>query len=247
MSERALDLDTLFAEHSRSSAIAVPARSRHRLRCRARACRGARLPCSRTISTTPFRANAAFKAWAPLTDVPDSFIYFEPGRIAPPPVQQPARLLVQIRRLAAGLLDAPLRHSRRRRPRRRARAPAGGSVAHRIHRRCRRRDRLLGRRRASTLPKTGGVPGFCARREERRTSLPACARRVAWARAATSPPRAPLPRAPPNLRFSSAYLAACGLREQELPYNNIIAFNEARPCCTIKGSSGARPPRATRS
>ncbi len=28
----------------------------------------------------PFKVNAAFKLWAPLTDVPDCFIYFEPGR-----------------------------------------------------------------------------------------------------------------------------------------------------------------------
>ena len=28
----------------------------------------------------PFRVNAAFKLWAPLTDVPDCFVYFEPGR-----------------------------------------------------------------------------------------------------------------------------------------------------------------------
>ncbi len=28
----------------------------------------------------PFRVNASFKLWAPLTDVPDCFIYFEPGR-----------------------------------------------------------------------------------------------------------------------------------------------------------------------
>jgi Xaa-Pro dipeptidase len=29
--------------------------------------------------TYPFRANAPFKAWVPLTDVPDCFIFFEPG------------------------------------------------------------------------------------------------------------------------------------------------------------------------
>src|SRR5215510_7641256 len=28
----------------------------------------------------PFRVNAAFKLWAPLIDVPDCFVYFEPGR-----------------------------------------------------------------------------------------------------------------------------------------------------------------------
>ena len=29
--------------------------------------------------TYPFRANAPFKSWAPLTDVPDCFVFFEPG------------------------------------------------------------------------------------------------------------------------------------------------------------------------
>src|SRR5262249_42933434 len=28
----------------------------------------------------PFRANAAFKLWAPLTDVADCFVFFQPGR-----------------------------------------------------------------------------------------------------------------------------------------------------------------------
>jgi Xaa-Pro dipeptidase len=30
--------------------------------------------------TYPFEAHAPFKVWAPLTDVPDCFVYFEPGR-----------------------------------------------------------------------------------------------------------------------------------------------------------------------
>src|SRR5262245_42439486 len=30
--------------------------------------------------TYPFKVNAPFKLWAPLTDVPDCFVYFEPGR-----------------------------------------------------------------------------------------------------------------------------------------------------------------------
>ncbi len=28
----------------------------------------------------PFKVNAPFKVWAPLIDVPDCFVYFEPGR-----------------------------------------------------------------------------------------------------------------------------------------------------------------------
>ena len=41
----------------------------------------------------PFRVNAPFKLWAPLTDVPDCFVYFEPGRRPAHAVQPSARLL----------------------------------------------------------------------------------------------------------------------------------------------------------
>ncbi len=34
----------------------------------------------RDDQTYPFKVNAGFKVWVPLTDVPDCFVYFEPGR-----------------------------------------------------------------------------------------------------------------------------------------------------------------------
>ncbi len=37
-------------------------------------------PIFRDDQTHPFRAHAWFKAWVPLTDVPDCFLYYEPGR-----------------------------------------------------------------------------------------------------------------------------------------------------------------------
>ena len=48
--------------------------------------------------TYPFEAHAPFKVWTPLSDVPDCFVYFEPGN-RPDSCFQPARgLLVQGRR-----------------------------------------------------------------------------------------------------------------------------------------------------
>jgi Xaa-Pro dipeptidase len=40
--------------------------------------------------TYPFRVNAPFKVWAPLTDVPDCFIWFEPGKRPQLLLHQPA-------------------------------------------------------------------------------------------------------------------------------------------------------------
>jgi Xaa-Pro dipeptidase len=42
---------------------------------------GAAVPIFADDQHYAFRANAAFKSWAPLTDVPDCFIFFEPGRV----------------------------------------------------------------------------------------------------------------------------------------------------------------------
>ena len=36
-----------------------------------------------------------------------------------------------------------------------------------------------------------------------------------------------------------AYCSAVGLREQELPYGNIIAFGEGAACCTTPRSAAA--------
>src|SRR6516162_5698394 len=40
---------------------------------------GSLLPVFEDDRTYPFEANAPFKVWAPLGDVPDSFVWFAPG------------------------------------------------------------------------------------------------------------------------------------------------------------------------
>src|SRR3984885_13771418 len=80
MNERAADCAALYAEYHRSI------RDRH-----ARALDAEKFAAVLIHAGSPpavfaddqnyaFRVNAAFKAWAPLTDVPDCFIYFEPGK-----------------------------------------------------------------------------------------------------------------------------------------------------------------------
>ena len=41
---------------------------------------GSLLPVFQDDRTYPFEVHAPFKVWAPLLDVPDCFLYFEPGR-----------------------------------------------------------------------------------------------------------------------------------------------------------------------
>src|SRR5207302_1308092 len=43
---------------------------------------GSLLPVFEDDQTYPFRAHAPFKVWVPLTDAPDSFLWFEPGATA---------------------------------------------------------------------------------------------------------------------------------------------------------------------
>ena len=64
--------------------------------------------------TYPFEVHAPFKVWTPLTDVPDCFVYFEPGHRPAPAVPPSARLSGTSRAdLPACLLDAALRHPSR--------------------------------------------------------------------------------------------------------------------------------------
>ena len=57
------------------------------------------------------------------------------------------------------------------------------------------------------------------------TSWSACARRAAWARSATAPPREAFAAGASEFEIELAFMRACGQREQELPYNPIIALN----------------------
>ena len=57
-------------------------------------------------------------------------------------------------------------------------------------------------------------------------SWTACAKRAAWERAGIWPPREAFADGASEFEIELAFLQACGQREQELPYNPIIALNE---------------------
>src|ERR1700729_58467 len=79
MLDGAPDLDSLFASHSEAL------RERYAAALEAEGLRSVLIHSGWPPAVFeddqhyPFRANAAFKSWLPLTDVPDSWLYFEPG------------------------------------------------------------------------------------------------------------------------------------------------------------------------
>lgn len=172
----------------------------------------------------PFRVNAPFKLWAPLTDVPDCFVYFEPGRTP--------RLLFHHPRdywhKPADLPDAFWTrhfdlHAISDRAAARAALPEDLS-----------RTAFIG----EAFPELGawGVGALnpaalvsrldfdraaktpyelaCMREASRLGALGHVAARKAFDAGAS------------EYDIELAFLEACGLREQELPYNPIIALNE---------------------
>ena len=175
--------------------------------------------------TYPFEANAPFKVWAPLTDAPDSFVWFRPG--APP------KLIVH---RPADYWYKP------------AEVPSGYWVQH--FEICTAADRDAARR---LLPKDLshsaylgdafpelGAWGITA------VNPPPLMRRLDYVRAAKTPYELHCLREANRLgarghlaaarafaagasefEIELAFLAACGQREQELPYNPIIALNES--------------------
>jgi Xaa-Pro dipeptidase len=172
-----------------------------------------------------FRANATFKSFVPLTDVPDSWLYLKPG-------QRPLLLF-----------SSPLDFWHKSQP-----LPQGYWTRHfdirAVANRTAARDLLpLDLSRTAFLGqidaemRSWGALAVnprelvlyldfaraaksayelaCLREANRLGALGHVAAARAFAAGAT------------EFEIQLAYLAACGLREQELPYNNIIAFNEA--------------------
>ena len=110
------------------------------------------------------------------------------------------------------------------RPRRGARAPAARPVRHRLHRRCASRSSPPGASARSIPPPSCGgwimsapprppTSSLCLREASRLGALGHLAAARAF-RAGAS-----------EFEIELAFLKACGLREQELPYNPIIALN----------------------
>ncbi|HYL03730.1 MAG TPA: Xaa-Pro dipeptidase [Steroidobacteraceae bacterium] len=174
--------------------------------------------------TYPFEPHAPFKVWAPLADAPDSYIWFEPG--APPRLilRQPHDYWYKSAELPRGYW---VRHFDL--------AVAADVAAARAA-----LPRDLGQ--AAYL---GDAPGEAAAWGPAAVNPRELIRRLDFERAAKTPYELACLRAANRLGarghlaarrafetggsefdIELAFLAACGLREQELPYNPIIALNE---------------------
>jgi len=186
---------------------------------------GSPLPVFEDDRTYPFKTNAPFKVWAPLQDAPGSFVWFAPGAVP--------RLIVE-------------------RPRdywyKPAEPPEGYWVRHfdvRIA-----ADRAAAR---AELPPDLSRAAYIGDSFAELTAWGVGAvnpqplmRRLDFARAAKTPYELLCLRAASRLgalghraaaaafaagasefEIELAFLEACGLREQELPYNPIVALNES--------------------
>jgi Xaa-Pro dipeptidase len=175
--------------------------------------------------TYPFEVHAPFKVWAPLIDVPDCFLYFEPGRRPLLAFHQPEDYWYKPPEL-----------------------PQGYWTRHFDIRACRSRDEAR-----RLLPPNLRTTAFLGDSLEEFQSWsvgdinpPHLIRHLDFCRASKSPyelaclRQASLLGAHGHLaaarafegggsefEIELAFLAACNQREQELPYNPIIALNES--------------------
>jgi Xaa-Pro dipeptidase len=185
---------------------------------------GSQLTVFEDDRTYPFEAHAPFKVWAPLDDAPDSYIWFEPGSKPSLILYQPRDYWYKSADLPRGywvrhfdIRPVPDAHA--------ARAAVPQDLA---------RVAYIGD--ATPELASWGVGAVNPR---------ALMRRLDYDRAVKSPYELECMRAANRLgvrgqlaaerafragasefEIELAFLAACGLREQELPYNPIIALNE---------------------
>ena len=183
------------------------------------------LPVFQDDRTYPYEANAPFKVWVPLADAPGSFVWFEPGRqprlvIERPddywykPVDLPHGYWVRHfdihtatdRAAARALLPADLSRA----------AYVGDDFAGLGH---------WGVGAINPRPLTGRLDYLraaktpyelaCLREANRLGALGHRAAAAAFTSGGS------------EFEIELAFMKACGLREQELPYNPIIAFNSS--------------------
>jgi Xaa-Pro dipeptidase len=174
--------------------------------------------------TYPFEAHAPFKVWTPLTDVPDCFVYFEPGKRPRLVFNRPEDFWHKAAQVpnAWWTRDFDIR-------------PAASLTAARTHLpqdlsqvaylgdalpelaswgvgavNPRRLMRHLDYGRAAK----SAYELLCMREASRLGALGHLAAARAFSEGAT------------EFEIELAFMQACGLREQELPYNPIIALNE---------------------
>ena len=173
----------------------------------------------------PFRVNAAFKLWAPLTEVPDCFVYFEPGR-------KPRLLFHHPRDYWHKPADPPDTfwthhfelHAVSDRATTRALLPEDLSRTAYVGEAfpeleawnvgARNPESLVSRLDFARAAKTP-YELACLREASRLGVLGHIAARKAFDAGAS------------EYDIEIAFLEACGLREQELPYNPIIALNKS--------------------
>jgi Xaa-Pro dipeptidase len=219
-----LSLDALFASHLEGvclrTARALEACGYSALLVHS----GSLLPVFQDDRTYPFEVHAPFKVWAPLLEVPDCFLYFEPGRRPLLVFHQPEDYWYKP--------PAP---------------PQGYWTRHFDIRPCRDRDEAR-RRLPSSLRATAYVGDELADVASWGVgdiNPPHLIRHLDFPRAAKSPYELACLRQASRLgarghlaaarafeadasefEIELAFLAGCGQREQELPYNPIVALNE---------------------
>lgn len=200
---------------------------------------GSLLPLFMDDHTYPFKVHAPFKVWAPLLDVPDCFLYFEPGRQPLLAFHQPEDYWYKPAAL-----------------------PRGYWTRHFDIRPCRDRDEAR-----RTLPASLRTTAFLGDAQQEFASWgvadinpPHLIRHLDFSRAAKSPYELACLRQASRMgargqlaaarafqaggaefEIELAFLAACGQREHELPYNPIIALNEGGAILHYQVLEKARP------
>jgi Xaa-Pro dipeptidase len=174
--------------------------------------------------TYPFEAHAPFKVWVPLSDVPDCFVYFEPGRTPILLFHQPTDFWYKVADLPRAYWTrhfdirptANIAAARAHLPSNLGRSAYIGDEFPGLSEwgvgavNPRRLMRHLDYGRAAKTP----YELTCMREASRLGALG----HLAAARAFTA--------GASEFEIEMAFLQACGMREQELPYNPIIALNE---------------------
>jgi Xaa-Pro dipeptidase len=172
----------------------------------------------------PYRVQAPFKAWAPLTDAPDSFVYFVPGKKPLLLIHQPVDYWHQSPTLPDSywtssfeIVSVASRDAARQAlPRDLSRAAFIGAPF----------PELVGWGPGAINPQHLMAQLDYSRAAKTAYEL-ACLREanVLGARGHVAAERAFRDGAS-EFEIALAFMKACGLREQELPYNPIVALNE---------------------
>jgi Xaa-Pro dipeptidase len=223
-SELSADLESSFGPHL----ALVSARTTHALE----ACgysallvhSGSLLTVFEDDRTYPFEAHAPFKVWTPLVDVPDCFVYFEPGRAPLLVFQQPIDFWYKSADLPRAywtrhfeIRPIPdLASARKLLPADLQRVAYIGDTFPELSSwgvgevNPRRLMRYLDYGRATKTP----YELACMREASRLGVRGHLAAEQAFTEGAS------------EFEIELAFLKACGMREQELPYSPIIALNE---------------------